>query len=150
MTKGSVQPGERFGALTVVERVDAYPAREIRWRCACDCGGERVARTARLRNGEACSCGCLSTLGSPRRPGIVTYQTAHYRVRADRGKARDQACVDCGAQAAEWSYDGTDPDEVRGLTADGRTVSAYSTDPAYYVPRCKHCHGVFDKVTRRR
>ena len=51
--------GQRFGRLTVVEEApQAGPVR--RWRCLCDCGGEKVARTGHLRALTVTSCGCAA------------------------------------------------------------------------------------------
>lgn len=66
--------------------------------------------------------------------GTVGYATAHRRVSRLRGKARDQACVDCAAPAAEWSYEGGDPNELPG------GHGPFSHDPAFYVARCLRCH----------
>lgn len=54
--------GQRFGLLTVTEHAGADNAGRATWRCACDCGGEKVVKAAELtrktRNGTR-SCGCL-------------------------------------------------------------------------------------------
>lgn len=47
--------GERFGKLVVLE----YNPKSFRWRCKCDCGGERNVLSSNLRRGLAGSCGCL-------------------------------------------------------------------------------------------
>jgi len=44
--------GRRFGALVAIEDVG-----DKMWRCACDCGGESVARADNLRSGNTRSCG---------------------------------------------------------------------------------------------
>ena len=49
--------GQRFGLLTVVERVESIGNRTA-WLCRCDCGGERVVKTMHLREGKVTSCGC--------------------------------------------------------------------------------------------
>lgn len=65
----------------------------------------------------------------------IGYTAAHLRISAEKGPAREYACVDCAGPAAEWSYTGADP---APLTDDvGRT---YSDDPAFYVARCASCH----------
>ena len=74
------------------------------------------------------------------------YSTVHRRIRRVRGRASAHRCIDCGRAAAEWSYDGTDPDELIGQDS-GRTMP-YSTDPARYQPRCKSCHWAFDHRPR--
>lgn len=72
-----------------------------------------------------------------------TWATVHGRLRRSRGSAKDHRCIDCGKPAAEWSYDGSDPDELIGEHC-GR-VMAYSVDPDRYQPRCKPCHRAYDR-----
>lgn len=74
----------------------------------------------------------------------IGYVGAHKRVHRDRGRADQHTCVDCGHQAAQWSYDGLDPNEQRGPSRQG-CESSYSTDPSHYVPRCVSCHVLHDK-----
>lgn len=56
--------GQRFGRLTVIERVGTYDppcgfGKQPIWRCRCDCG-EVVDITAHnLKQGRTRSCGCL-------------------------------------------------------------------------------------------
>lgn len=49
--------GEKFGKLTVIERVDT-PHGHVRWRCKCDCGKECVVYGSSLKSGNTTSCGC--------------------------------------------------------------------------------------------
>jgi hypothetical protein len=50
--------GVRFGRLTVAEFVE--PSRYGgRFRCLCDCGGEKTASGQDLRRGSTQSCGCI-------------------------------------------------------------------------------------------
>lgn len=58
--------GQRFGRLTVLERVEDYcldyygwTDRKAMWRCRCDCGAEVTVIGANLRRGATRSCGCL-------------------------------------------------------------------------------------------
>lgn len=71
---------------------------------------------------------------------VVSYEGAHDRVRALRGPARLHACVGCQAPAHEWSYDGNDPDEIRG--GDG----LYSLSVEHYLARCRSCHKRLDRA----
>jgi hypothetical protein len=75
------------------------------------------------------------------------YRALHQRLNKTRGKASSFACVGCGEQAEEWSYDHSDPDELTGL--NGRTPSIYSMDLTHYQPRCVPCHVAFDAPSRR-
>jgi hypothetical protein len=72
-----------------------------------------------------------------------TWRAIHLRLHKDRGRAKGYACVDCGGQAAEWSYDRADPNELIG--PQGRAMLAYSLDPDHYEPRCVPCHRRFDR-----
>ncbi len=72
------------------------------------------------------------------RKKVVGYHAAHYRVRAARGFPGDHSCA-CGAQAQEWAYGHTDPNELtqKGGQNDGQK---YSLDPSFYEPMCLPCH----------
>ena len=52
--------GQRFGSLTVIEEVGRNDHRAVTWRCACDCGKERVVRGSDLARGTVSSCGCMN------------------------------------------------------------------------------------------
>lgn len=53
--------GQRFGKLVVIERAGATGKGSALWRCACDCGDEKVANATLLRRGDIVSCGCASS-----------------------------------------------------------------------------------------
>lgn len=55
----TVHPGERYGMLTVIVRVEDGPRRQVRYLCRCDCGRQCVVRAGALRTGNQRSCGCL-------------------------------------------------------------------------------------------
>lgn len=55
----TVHPGERYGMLVVLVRVDDGPRRQVRYLCHCDCGQQCVVRAGALRTGTTRSCGCL-------------------------------------------------------------------------------------------
>lgn len=54
-----ILPTQRFGKLTVIERVGTYGNGDYKWRCVCDCGKEKIAETGALNYGQTNSCGCL-------------------------------------------------------------------------------------------
>ena len=58
-----VSIGDRFGRLTVAEILprESKAERQL-FRCACDCGGERVCLGQSIRVGRTLSCGCLRSL----------------------------------------------------------------------------------------
>lgn len=135
--------GDRYGRLVVLRRIEVVGERHAHWLCRCDCGEESVVRSNSLRRGMTRSCGCQMRAGAGRkftaRPG---YRAMHHRVSKMLGSAREQSCVDCGGQAAEWSYDNSDPDEITGMSGDSQV--AYSLDQSRYQPRCIPCHRAFD------
>lgn len=49
--------GQRFGRLTVIERVKE-DTRHVKWRCLCDCGKETIVYSGNLQRGHTKSCGC--------------------------------------------------------------------------------------------
>ena len=56
--------GQRFGRLTVLERLDDIVQENGRkrslYRCVCDCGNEKDVRGENLTGGVTKSCGCLN------------------------------------------------------------------------------------------
>lgn len=50
--------GERFGRLTVIEKIPSNNT-NARWLCKCDCGNYTDVLGTTLRRGESKSCGCL-------------------------------------------------------------------------------------------
>lgn len=54
-------------------------------------------------------------------PSILTL---HKRIHRRHGAAKQHKCVDCGAQARDWSLNGT----------------VYTDDIKDYSPRCRSCH----------
>lgn len=54
--------GEKFNYLTVIEYIGIINNRSL-WRCKCDCGNEKIARSDHLKSGNTKSCGCYTTGG---------------------------------------------------------------------------------------
>lgn len=51
--------GQRFGRLVIQSKVGLNYRGLLEWKCACDCGGTKIATTSLLRDGKVKSCGCL-------------------------------------------------------------------------------------------
>ena len=52
--------GNKFGLLTVVEKVKKSKDGENSWLCKCDCGNQKIILGYSLRSGRTKSCGCIS------------------------------------------------------------------------------------------
>lgn len=50
--------GKRFGRLLVIARAQNTPQGRAAWLCACECGGQKIARAENLGRGDTTSCGC--------------------------------------------------------------------------------------------
>jgi hypothetical protein len=52
--------GRRFGKLTAISRTNERENGYFVWECVCDCGGETIVSSSKLRRGHTSSCGCAS------------------------------------------------------------------------------------------
>lgn len=52
--------GQKFGRLTVIERIENTKRGQTRWLCRCECGNETKVQGSNLKNGHVKSCGCLN------------------------------------------------------------------------------------------
>lgn len=50
--------GQRFGRLTVTDRIGMNDKRFVMWQCHCDCGRDIAISTRDLRSRSVVSCGC--------------------------------------------------------------------------------------------
>jgi hypothetical protein len=79
--------------------------------------------------------------GAPRPQGeVLSYNGVHRRLREIRGKASEYNCVDCGGQAAEWSF--CHDAEMQLVDPHGLP---YSPDLDDYQARCARCHWAYDR-----
>lgn len=53
-----LQPGQKFGMLTVVKRAESKH-KNTYWVCRCDCGTNTLVTASHLTHGHTKSCGCL-------------------------------------------------------------------------------------------
>lgn len=104
--------------------------------------------------GKPCSAGCECGKHRPRfresapnwKGDSVGYDAAHFRLRDQRGRAREFDCATCGERADEWAYLGGAPDEQK----DAATGRPYTLDLSFYVPLCRHCHRRSDSNNPKR
>lgn len=69
-------------------------------------------------------------------------QAAHKRVYKMWGKASQYCCIECGQQAQQWAYDGTDITQMYGVDQGNKRRSKvfFSRWPEFYMPMCIVCH----------
>lgn len=51
--------GQKFGRLTVLEKLDKKMYGKTLWHCQCECGNFKDTISTSLKNGDVKSCGCL-------------------------------------------------------------------------------------------
>lgn len=150
--------GQRFGTLTAVEPTGERAAnnRSVIWAFVCEDGNRLELAASAIRGGSGkrnCGWRCTAVQraghGTPQRDPdrqvVNPYDSTHKELASLYGPARGWCCVDCGEQAAQWSYSRLTPERERliTLTDSRRGVDRqvyYSTEPADYLPRCKPCH----------
>ena len=81
-------------------------------------------------------------VGGP--PETPAYRTIHNRLHAQRGKASEHSCVDCGKAAKHWSYSGNAANEFAYRDSRGFDLT-YTDDLSHYDPRCIPCHLGYDR-----
>ena len=97
----NIQPGQRFGRLTVLQRVK-ISSRNSLWECKCDCGTIKTITGHCLTAGITKSCGCLQEENRHLKAKDITGQkfgmlTAIRKLDADEGKTYKWLCkCDCG------------------------------------------------------
>ena len=69
MKKIELQPGDRFGKLTVLEETERLPGWHRAYLCSCDCGKQVIRRGSSLVSEHLKSCGCLQK--KPLREGAI-------------------------------------------------------------------------------
>jgi hypothetical protein len=55
-----LNPGDKFGRLTLVRSTDERKFGKVLWECICDCGTVKHLPTGVIKNGHTKSCGCLA------------------------------------------------------------------------------------------
>ena len=162
--KRVINPGDKYGRLTVIAEVQKGAADGRRYRaalCRCDCGKETTPRISSLKAGDAQSCGCSR--------GQSRYEQKHCPVcgtlamiRRDR-QSCSRACghelAGAARQAANPSYDvwhkrvrkARGPASGYACVDCGRPAEDWSTvNPSSkdvrvrFQPRCRKCHRSYD------
>jgi hypothetical protein len=159
-----LNPGDKYGKLTVIAEVQKVAADGRRYRaalCRCDCGNQTTPRISSLASGDAQSCGC--SRGPPK------YQQKRCPVCGTLAMIRrdHRSCSRaCGYQLARAARRAPNPSyagwhrrvtKARGPASGhpcadcGKPAQDWSTaDPssddlwARFQPRCRRCHRYHD------
>jgi hypothetical protein len=75
----------RFGRLLVIERTKVSGARNVMWRCLCDCGNKTIAAAANIGK-TTFSCGCLAKETAKELLSGNTYARTHNIEESIRGR----------------------------------------------------------------
>jgi hypothetical protein len=162
--KHAINPGDKYGRLTVIREVHKVAAGGRRYRaalCRCDCGRQTTTRISSLNSGDAKSCGC--SRGPPK------YQQKRCPVCGTLAMIRrdHHSCSRaCGYQLARVTRQAPKPSYAgwhRRVTTARGPASGYAcvdcgqpaqdwstVDPssediwARFQPRCRSCHRKHD------
>jgi len=139
--------GHRNGRLVAVEVVGKNAEGRAMWRCACDCGGEKIVQANNLtRDTGTRSCGCLrrdANARKRRRDGVWNdgksyainagercYKTRHSWAKASL-RHYGNSCERCGWNAARCDVHHRHPKAKGGL----HTI-------ANAIVLCPNCHRI--------
>lgn len=131
--------GQRFGWVTVLERVGSDKWGLAAWRCKCKCGKVVVILGRDLRLGRTKSCGCLHKTNLRNRIGIKNSswkgnQAKHAAVHMwlAKNKPRSVLCEKCRERP---------PTELSFNHKNGE----WSRNPEDYEWLCHSCHRLKDE-----
>jgi len=87
--------GQRFGRLTVLEKVGRRKEGAVIWECQCDCGNMVKVCTGSLQSGNTKSCGCYNKEQSSERSRIDLTGQVYGRltVSEDVGRTKRQQVI---------------------------------------------------------
>lgn len=72
--------GQKFGKLTVIERVDKPVDYDgAFWKCVCECGNEIITSGKRLMYHHTTSCGCLKSKGEQKIASLLNHHKILYK-----------------------------------------------------------------------
>lgn len=97
--------GHKYGLLTVTEKLNERQEHYVLWRCKCECGGEILVNSKRLKRGTVQNCGCIPKTNSRkgRRAEDISGQlfgklTVLYRTENQKGRACWMCRCECGTE----------------------------------------------------
>lgn len=101
MSKRLDLTNQRFGRLRVLGRAENIKGKTA-WRCICDCGTQKVIRTAELRRGDTSSCGCLRRENPPNLIDLAGESFGSLTVLKRNGSQGSQAAWLCKCKCGNF------------------------------------------------
>lgn len=83
--------GMRFGKLVAVEQIKTDYG--YKWRCKCDCGGEKISTVRALFSGKSMSCGCLTSISELKMFEILTNNGYDFKKEYKFPDCKDKRCL---------------------------------------------------------
>jgi hypothetical protein len=164
IVKHIVNPGEKYGKLTIIAEVRKFAPSGGSYRaalCRCDCGNELTPALRSLMSGDARSCGC--SRGRPKyewkRCPVCGCRAWIRRDRRSCSRACGHKLTGAALRAEIPSYDvwHNRVRKARGPASDyqcadcgGRAEDWSTADPSSddvwvrFQPRCRKCHRRYD------
>ena len=128
--------GQRFGKLTVREKLPPLSDGRTRWLCDCDCGNSCVVSSYALRKKNQQSCGCAKIkdiIGQRFGHLIVLKRSDQYVMLSDRKKYLWECRCDCGATVYRLSEKLKQGIQCACKTCMGKAAAIAMTENAGFV-----------------
>ena len=128
--------GQRFGKLTVREKLPPLSDGRTRWLCDCDCGNSCVVNSYALRKKNQHSCGCAKIkdiIGQRFGHLIVLKRSDQYVMLSDRKKYLWECRCDCGATVYRLSEKLKQGIQCACKTCMGKAAAIAMTENAGFV-----------------
>jgi hypothetical protein len=135
--------GQKFNRLIALKIFDSKPS-GVRWLCKCECGGETIVNSLKLRTGKTTSCGCFKKENPPRLLHGCANKSPTYRT----WKEMRQRCKNPNATQYKWygakgiNID-SKWDEYANFVLDmgerpkGKTIDRIDPDKNYNKENCR-------------
>lgn len=134
--------GQRFGKLTVREKLPPLSDGRTRWLCDCDCGNSCVVNSYALRKKNQQSCGCQKIkdiVGQRFGHLIVLKRSDQYVMLSDRKKYLWECRCDCGATVYRLSEKLRQGIQCACKTCMGKAAATAMTENAGFVEGTQLC-----------
>lgn len=128
--------GQRFGKLTVREKLPPLRDGRTRWLCDCDCGNSCVVNSYALRkkNQQSCGCGKVKDIAGQRFGHLIVLKRSdQYVMLSDRKKYLWECRCDCGATVYRLSEKLKQGIQCACKTCMGKAAAITMTENAGFV-----------------